>query len=184
MTGKGPCVAGSAFPSYCAAGDSARLLRTRRWSLPAGDARGMHGAEGGVTQGWGWGDRIRRRIERTGHLTRARGVVPEPGERDHPGPCIRGYMVVRDGDSPVSLGEAAHAVRADVDRPPAGTEARRYRRARPEQCRGDGEGRVDRNRSARADGVGWRNPRAPGCGAWSPVDGTEPGTIVGWRRAG
>ena len=58
-------MAGSAFPSYCAAGDSAPLLRTRRRSLLAGDARGTHTEKKGSSPGgggWGVGERIRRRI--------------------------------------------------------------------------------------------------------------------------
>ena len=145
MTGKGPCVAESAFPSYCAAGDSAPLLRTRRRSLPAGEARGTHGAVGGVTPGWGWGDRTRRRVKKAGHSARARDVVSDCGIGISPGRASGGRMDVRDGGSPVSLGEVEHTLRADVDQPPAGdrtpggTEARRRRRA-PAGCRGDGEG--------------------------------------------
>lgn len=124
MTGKGPCVAGSAFPSYCAAGDSAPLLRTRRRSLPAGDARGMHGAVGGAIRGWGVNESAvgsRGRASPPGPVTwcriRGTGIIP--------GRASGGCLADRDVGSPVSLGEAAHAVPADADRPPAGDRCQR-----------------------------------------------------------
>lgn len=53
-------------------------------------------------------------------MARARDVVSDRGIGIIPGRASGGCMDVRDGGSPVSLGEVEHAVRADVDEPPAG----------------------------------------------------------------